>query len=116
MVEQVGPLDYRLELPLSLNRIHNVFHIDKLYPWRGNPINGAIPAPPGPIYLEDEEEPEYEVEEILDSRIRWKRLEYLVKWVGYDSGHNSWEPVENLEHAPKIVGRFHKKHLQAPQG
>ena len=103
IIEKVGPLDYRLDLPLSLSQIHNVFHVDKLYPWKGNSVNGAIPTPPGPIYLEDEDEPEYEVEEVLDSRRQWKRLEYLVKWIGYDAGHNSWEPADNLKNAPKMV-------------
>ncbi|KAF8823142.1 hypothetical protein HHX47_DHR12000006 [Lentinula edodes] len=113
ILEKIGPLDYRLDLPLSLDRLHPVFHVDKLYPWKGNSINGEIPTPPEPVYLEDEDEPEYEVEEILDSRVRWKKLEYLVKWKGYDAGHNSWEPAANLSRAPKIVRAFHKKHPTA---
>ncbi|GAW02685.1 pol-like protein [Lentinula edodes] len=80
ILEKIGPLDYRLDLPISLDRIHPVIHVDKLYPWKGNTINGEIPPPPEPVYLEDEDEPEYEVEEILDSRVRWKRLEYLVNF------------------------------------
>lgn len=113
ILEKIGPLDYRLDLPLSLDRLHPVFHVDKLYPWKGNSINGEIPTPPEPVYLEDEDEPEYEVEEILDSRVRWKKLEYLVKWKGYNAGHNSWEPAANLSRAPKIVRAFHKKHPTA---
>ena len=69
ILEKVGDLDYRLDLPEELDRHHPIFHIDKLYPWKGNHINGEIPAPPEPIYLEEEDEVEYEVEEVLDSRI-----------------------------------------------
>jgi hypothetical protein len=36
-------------------------------------------------------EAEYEVEEILDSQMGYNHLEYLVKWKGYDEGHNSWQ-------------------------
>jgi hypothetical protein len=115
ILQKVGPLDYRLDLPLSLDRLHPVFHVDKLYPWKGNYVNGEIPTPPEPIYLEEEDEPEYEVEEVLDSRIRWKRMEYLVKWKGYDAGHNSWEPAQNLEHAPQMVRQFHRRHPNAPK-
>ena len=32
ILEKVGPLDYRLDLPLSLDQLHPIFHVDKLYP------------------------------------------------------------------------------------
>ena len=64
--------------------------------------------------LEEDDEPEYEVEEVLDSRVRWRHLEYLVKWKGYDAAHNSWEPFANLQNAKRIITRFHKNHPDAP--
>ncbi|KAF8824214.1 hypothetical protein HHX47_DHR8000230 [Lentinula edodes] len=69
ILDKIGPLDYCLDLPLSLDRLHPIFHVDKLYPWKGNPINGEITTPPELVYLEDKDELEYEVEEILDSRV-----------------------------------------------
>lgn len=87
--------------------------MDKLYPWKGNDVNGLIPEEPEPVYLEGEDEPEYEVEKILDSRIRWRRMEYLVKWKGYDDRHNSWEPVTNLANAKWSITMFHKKNPKA---
>ena len=109
----MGPLDYRLDLSDTLSGLHNVFHVDKLYPYRGNEVNGEIPEEPAPIYLEEEDEPEYEVDKILDSRIRWRRIEYLVSWKGYDASHNSWEPVKNLARAKRSITAFHKKHPEA---
>ena len=40
---------------------------------------------------------EYRVEQILDYRLNSEnlRIEYLIKWEGYSSEHNSWEPKEN---------------------
>lgn len=41
---------------------------------------------------------EYVVEKILDKRYnrRKKRIEYLIKWAGYDSeSENTWESAEN---------------------
>ena len=37
------------------------------------------------------------------------KREYLVKWSGYTSIHNSWEPVDNLVNAKDIINEYHKK-------
>lgn len=37
------------------------------------------------------------------SEARW---EYYVKWAGYDSEANSWEPQENLETCVRLLGSF----------
>ena len=115
VIEKIGNLNYKLDLPRSLERIHPVIHVDKLYPFKGNIINGKLEVELEPVYLEEEDEPEYEVEKLLDSRIRWRRIEYLVKWKGYDDGHNSWEPVTNLTNAKRSITAFHKKHPEAPR-
>uniref|UniRef100_A0AC34F1F2 Chromo domain-containing protein n=1 Tax=Panagrolaimus sp. ES5 TaxID=591445 RepID=A0AC34F1F2_9BILA len=36
--------------------------------------------------------PEYDVEQILGKRRNGRNIEYLIKWKGYDSSQNSWEP------------------------
>lgn len=38
---------------------------------------------------EDDSSNEYQVEEILDKRIKGKRTEYLLKWKGYSDDHNT---------------------------
>jgi hypothetical protein len=73
-----------------------------------DPIPGQRPAPPPPPTLIDGEE-EYEVEAILDSRMRYNRLEYLVKWKGYNESHNQWE-VHTQVHAKPEVAQFHRKY------
>ena len=51
-----------------------------------------------------EGEAEWEVETILAHRHfgRQKKLQYLVKWLGYPESDNTWEPVENL-HAEDLI-------------
>ena len=55
--------------------------------------------------------PEFEVREILDSRIRRRTIQYLVDWVGYDIYERSWQPIANLSNAQSAISDFH---LQCP--
>ena len=34
---------------------------------------------------------------MIDVRIRKGKQEFLVKWEGYDSDENTWEPYNNLK-------------------
>ena len=103
-------LTYCLRLPHSMHQ-HPVFHIDHLSPWHGNSINGQDPPAPSPIQIDDE--PEYEVENILDSRKYCNQYQYLVKWKGYNVGYNSWKPAANLVYAPELINKFHSTHPSA---
>ncbi|EEB93840.1 hypothetical protein MPER_07457, partial [Moniliophthora perniciosa FA553] len=96
VVERIGDLDYRLKLPPAM-KVHNVFHVNRLSPWKGNEVNGQRAPPPEAVEVEGEEE--HFVEEVLDSRVYRKKLQYLVRWEGYGEEEDSWEPAENLEHA-----------------
>ena len=93
VLEQVNPVSYRLKLPLSMTRLHDVFHISLLTPVRENLFEGRIIPPPPPIVVEGIEE--LEVQEVLDSRIHCKRLQYLVRWTGQDFSEDSWEAAGN---------------------
>src|SRR5256885_14668777 len=74
---------YRLQLPVTM-RIHDVFHPNLLRKAAEDPLPGQKNEPPEPVIVDDEEE--WEVDDILDSRRygRGKRLQYLVKWKGYE--------------------------------
>lgn len=78
----ISPYAYELDLPTT-RKIHPVFHVSKLEPCTTDPLPGRIPPPAPPVIVEGEEE--WEVDEILDSRLRYGRLQYLVKWKGYDA-------------------------------
>ncbi|XP_045790920.1 chromo domain-containing protein LHP1-like isoform X1 [Trifolium pratense] len=48
----------------------------------------------------------YEVEVIRRKRIRKGKLEYFVKWLGWDESANTWEPPENLVGVPDVIEAF----------
>src|SRR3979490_2749808 len=58
---------------------------------------------------------EYEVEEVLDSRMRRGVLQYLVKWMGYPREENSWVPERNMRNAKKKTQEFHRRFPAAPR-
>lgn len=51
----------------------------------------------------------YVVENILDRRIRKKKVQYLIKWKNYDNNWNTWENESNLNCAA-ILKKFKKEH------
>ena len=49
------------------------------------------------LKTKEENEEEYIVEKILDKRYDLDgKVDYLIKWKGYDNSNNTWEPVENI--------------------
>ena len=63
-------------------KIHPVFHISLLEPYHKNDISERdkpLPPPVRVITKEGEHTEEWEVEEILKSRVRRGKLQYLVK-------------------------------------
>lgn len=110
IVSMVNNVAAKLQLPTSLG-IHPVFHVSLLKPHRANPFPDRAPAPPPPIQVNNDDE--YEVQEILDSRRRRGVLEYLIHWKGYGPEERSWEPLGNV-HAAAKVRAFHRAHPERP--
>jgi len=96
-----------------MRHLHPVFNVVKLSPAPDDLFAGRCWNPPPPPELVDGEE-EYIVEEILNSRMFQWKLQYLVKWEGYGIEGNTWEYLENLNHAPEKVMEFHTKNPGAP--
>ena len=91
-------------------RIHPVFHVSLLKTWNQSPpYPGRIPKPSAPVIIEDQIE--YEVEKILDKRIRYRRPEYLIKWMGYPEYDATWEPLVNLKNSQDLVQDFKAKRI-----
>ncbi|KAL5759246.1 hypothetical protein ACOSQ2_018084 [Xanthoceras sorbifolium] len=91
----MGPVAYRLDLPLELEKIHNVFHVSMLRRYRSNPSHivqaESIEIRPDLTY---EEEPV----QILDQEIkelRNKRVPLVkVLWRNHNVEEATWESEE----------------------
>jgi hypothetical protein len=86
-------------------KCHNIHHISLLEPAGNDLYPGQCPNTPPPFEIDGEEE--YFIEAILDSRIHRRKLQYLVKWIGYDMP--DWEPAK-LHSQSEAVDRFHEKY------
>jgi hypothetical protein len=81
-----------------------------LEPSTPNSVPDCIQPPPPRVIID--EEPEYEISEILDSKLdkRWAcKLLYLVQWSGYEGTdeETSWILANELGHASEIVSEFY---------
>src|SRR5205085_9024635 len=85
-------LNCKLELPRGL-QLHLVFYILLL---ELAPSNAPIQTKTK-LQLE-QELVVYNIKRILVERIRNKQKEYLIKWLGYEDVHNSWELEKNLSY------------------
>jgi len=113
MVKEVlGPVTYRLTLPAQW-KIHDIFHIGLLMPYKETKAHGRNSTPPPPDLVEGLDE--YEVESIENNQVHQGRLQHLVKWKGYPILDNTWEPQGDLKNTQKHIDNFHKQVPSAPR-
>ncbi len=111
IVQVMSPINYRLKLPTQWS-IHDVFHIDLLTPYWETNLHRSNYLRPAPDLVNNEEE--YEVEKILDSRQfgRGRKKQYLIKWKGYPDSDNEWVDKQDV-HAPEAIREFENQNPAA---
>ena len=93
-------------------KIHLVFHSNLLRLDPNDPLPRQHHEPAPPVIIDDELE--WEVEEILDSKLLRKKLFYMVAWKNHPPD-NTWYPATNFNHAPELMQAFHRKYPQKPR-
>ena len=110
MIKIINPSTYKLALLKSI-KIYNRFHTNLLRPAATNALLGQIP-PPAPLVIINGEQ-EWEVEDILDSRLYRRQLQYRVQWTNHPPDL-TWYPARNLANAPNIIDDFYKRYPEKP--
>lgn len=64
-------------------------------------------APPD---SDTEEDSQYEVEKILDVRKYSSGMKFKLRWKGYGSEDDTWEPLSHLDSCQDLLRAFKKKH------
>ena len=96
-------------MPPELSGLYPAFHASLLKPYQGPPITADVPK----LDLTAGGEPsEFEVEAVLDRRISAGKVQYLIKWKGFDQAENSWEPTVNLVNCRDLVDKFEAQRKQ----
>jgi len=105
VLDRVGKLAYRLELPPSW-RIHDVISVAHLEPAHTNdPYRRPRPEEPEGVIVDGEKE--WEVEKLLSKRTyrrgRGMTTEYLARWLEYGPEFDSWVNIKDLGNAKELV-------------
>jgi hypothetical protein len=92
---------YQIKIPQQW-KIHNVFHANLLTPYKETELHRPNFSRPAPDLINGEEE--YEVERIIDMKQKGKgrKTHYLIKWKGYLTSDNSWEPEDSVNAAELV--------------
>ena len=118
VIVQPGTHPVTLQLLDNLCTIHPVFHISMLEPATPNMIPSQVQPPPLPVFVDGELE--FEITEILDSKVnQWCcncKLLYLICWIGYagTDEETSWILASELGNAPKLVADYHVAYPAKP--
>ena len=99
------------QLP-QLMKIHNVFHTNLLQKASTDPLTNQVNELPPPFIIKNEQE--WEVEDILDARSYRGKLQYWVKWVGWDEDIE-WYHATEFGNFPEILENFHSRSSDKPR-
>ncbi len=121
IIDKAGAAAYKLKLPPHW-KIHPCFNEKLLTPYILPAFpNQEVPPPPPPDLINDEEE--FEIEEILDSRPRTIRggrgkksydvIDYFIKWKGWMREHNSWVCDSEMGNAQEAIEDYENRNDSA---
>jgi hypothetical protein len=107
---------YELDLPESMKQKYAVFHPSLLRKASTDPLPGQEEQPAPPIIVRDEEH--FKVDEILDARRYYRKVQFKAKWKGYPIGHpenDVWYYADDFVNAREIFDDFYSRNPTKPR-
>ena len=92
---------YHLAIPPRW-RVHDVFHVSLLKSYKEGGGDGL--AVPEPILVDGQEE--WEVERILKQRGKGRRVQFLVKYTGFNESESRWLARKDLANCPEVLAEW----------
>jgi hypothetical protein len=90
-------------------KIHDTFHISLLRSAATDSFTEQIQSSSSSVIVNKEEE--YEINDILDSRYHYDKLQYKVTWIDHSSDR-AWYSAENFEHFKNILKNYHLRYSE----
>ncbi len=100
----------QLNLSQSME-IHDTFHTSLLRIAATNSLIDQNQSSSSLIVMKDEEE-EYEVNDILNSKYHYEKLQYKIAWIDHFSDR-AWYSAENFQnHSKEILNDYHQRYSE----
>jgi hypothetical protein len=97
----------QLNLSSSM-KIHDIFHTFLLRKAAIDFLIEQISSSSLSIVVKDEKE-KYEINDILDSRYHYEKLQYRMIWIDHFSDR-AWYSTENFEHSAKVLDDYYRRY------
>ncbi len=99
----------QLNLSSSM-KIHDTFHISLLRFAATDFLTEQIQSSSFSIIIKDEEK-KYEINDILNSRYHYEKLQYRITWIDHSS-NKAWYSTENFQnHSKEILNNYHQRYF-----
>jgi hypothetical protein len=99
----------QLNLSQSM-KIHDTFRISLLRKTAIDSLIEQIQSSSFSIVIDEDEEKKYEINDILDSRYHYDKLQYKIVWIDHFSDR-AWYLAENFQnHSKEILNDYHQRY------
>jgi hypothetical protein len=91
-------------------KIHDIFHISLLRKVAINFLIEQIQSSSSSIIIEKDDEEKFEMNDILNSKYHYEKLQYKVAWTDHSSDR-AWYSAKNFQdHSKEILNDYHQRY------